>query len=115
MSYCRWSSDDWLCDVYVYLSTDDYYYIHVADKRVVYPEPLPAEPTNGDVLDELQRDQAVMMLYSRSPKVDIGLPFDGETFVLRTAKECVDCLTSLKDLGYNVPQYAIDRLLEEHK
>ena len=36
MSYCRWSSDDFQCDVYVYESVAGGFVTHVAANRVVF-------------------------------------------------------------------------------
>jgi len=40
MSYCRWSSDNWMSDVYVYESCFDKFVIHVAGRRRAIP-PIP--------------------------------------------------------------------------
>jgi hypothetical protein len=45
--------------------------------------------------------------------VSIGLSEDGKSFIEDTPKLCADRLIWLKSLGYNVPQDAIDALLEE--
>lgn len=34
MSYCRWSSDNWKCDLYCYEDANGYI-THVADNRIV--------------------------------------------------------------------------------
>jgi hypothetical protein len=43
MSYCRWSSNDFQCDVYVYEDVAGGWTTHVACNRVVYSEPLREE------------------------------------------------------------------------
>ena len=43
----------------------------------------------------------------------IGLPHDGQDFNCRTRKVTVKRLQGLRELGYRVPQHAIDRLNEE--
>lgn len=40
MSYCRFSSDNFKSDVYVYESVDDCFYTHVAGNRLILP-PFP--------------------------------------------------------------------------
>lgn len=40
MSYCRWSSDNWNCDVYVYESVYGGWQTHVAGRRRMFP-PIP--------------------------------------------------------------------------
>lgn len=40
MSYCRWSSMNWMCDVYVYEDVDGGWATHVAGRRRAIP-PIP--------------------------------------------------------------------------
>ena len=61
----------------------------------------------------LKRHQRISELFEKSPLVKIGLPYDGESFDYATPGECADKLEELRELGYNVPQYAIDALREE--
>lgn len=115
MSYCRWSSDDFQCDVYVYEDVSGGFTTHVASNRLVYAEPLPAHvPFDADNMDAwMERHGKVNAMADRADRVDIGLPHDGESFNDDTASECADRLESLRSLGYIVPQYAIDALRGE--
>ncbi len=119
MSYCRWSSDDFQCDVYVYESEDGYV-IHVASNRLFWLVPLP-KPYTGygdefDFEDWYQRHRTVRDLMD-SPDTHtiapIGLPHDGETFIEDDAEEAAARLVELQKLGYQVPDYAIEELREE--
>lgn len=114
MSYCRWSSDDYTCDVYVYES-DDGWTTHVAGVRVQWderrPAPIKFDPNN--LQPWLDRHSQVMDLLDEMPRQVIGLPHDGDTFVDETPGECAERLTSLARLGYNVPESAIAALQEE--
>ena len=62
MSYCRFSSDDYQCDVYCYASVSGYYVTHVASNRPVLdgtlPPAVPWEKDNADAW--LARHEAVM-------------------------------------------------------
>lgn len=113
MSYCRFSSDDFKCDVYCYES-DSGFITHVANNRICCNYTLPSVvPLDAEHLDEyVERQQIVMELVEKSDRVPIGLPYDGKTFSDATAAEAADRLQSLKDIGYCVPQYAIDALRE---
>ena len=115
MSYCRFSTDDFACDVYVYEDCGGGFTTHVAGNRVVPVEPLPAKvPFDKDHFAEwIARDRAVMAILERSPRTAIGLPHDGGSFNDPDAGACADRLESLKALGYNVPQFAIDALRQE--
>lgn len=128
MSYCRWSSDDFRCDVYVYESAHGGYQTHVAANRADYdgsnlPEkvelafPEGAEQKEKEQIAEkyLARHNAVLKLIDNCKRVDIGLSRDGESFNDPTPGACADRLDSLKQEGYIVPQYAIDALRAEQE
>ncbi len=117
MAYCRFSSDDFQCDVYCYEDVSGGWTTHVASKRVVFSEPLPAEvPFDEDHLQQwLERHQKIMNLLETATREPITLPHAGDTFNDPTAGAAADTLIALRMLGYNVPQYAIDTLLEEGK
>lgn len=115
MSYCRWSSDDFDCDVYVYEDTAGGWTTHVAGMRVsIDRSGLP--PEDADVVGSwIGRYQAVMDLVQFAGRQPIGLPHDGETFSDPTPGACADRLEELRALGYHVPQWAIDELRKEHE
>ncbi len=122
MSYCRWSDNDFQCDVYVYEDVKGGYTTHVASNRPVYTEPLPPRisldehKTCGDFVDRfLERNEKMKVLLNKAERKAIGLPHDGETFNDPTPEATADRLQSLKDMGYNVPDYAIESLREEAK
>lgn len=48
MSYCRWSSDDYQCDVYVYAHAGGWWQTNVASRRHEWDVPLPPEPRRED-------------------------------------------------------------------
>lgn len=115
MSYCRFSSDDHQCDVYVYESCLGGYMTHVAGNRLEFKEPLP-EPVPFDTHHQdawVQRAQKMNAMVQEADRVEINLPHAGETFNHATPGECADALEHLLSLGYNVPQYVIDALREE--
>lgn len=114
MSYCRFSSDIGKSDVYVYES--DYGWVtHVARNRIQTDEELPPIVMlyHENTQAFLDRVKKVSDILARGKRVGIGLPWDGTTFTDSTPKKCADRLIALKELGYHVPQHAIDALLEE--
>lgn len=143
MSYCRWSSMNWMCDVYVYESVEGGWTTHVAKVRRLFPPipdlPLLRLPSFGGTWDK----EARKMVYPRRlnalcarivfrlasfwhskvhllsleliPLHPIGLPNDGERFISDTAAECADLLEQLRATGYIVPDYAIAALRQEHQ
>jgi hypothetical protein len=115
MSYCRFSSDDFQCDVYVYEDCMGGWTTHVAGRRHVLKKPLPPPVDISDFKAWIRRDRKVRRILDRAKMVDIGLPHDGECFNDPTPGECADRLEELRVLGYRVPQYAIDQLRTEDK
>lgn len=116
MSYCRWSSDDFQCDVYVYEDVMGGFTTHVAGMRKTLlkdqiPELVPFDQNNIEVW--LGRENKVRELLEKIELKPIGLEHDGESFNDEDAESCAGRLIMLRDCGYNVPQYAIDALLEE--
>ena len=116
MSYCRWSNDDFHCDVYVY-EEETVFMIHVASSRYQFKEPIsaPVSPTKDGMNAWMARHRELSRMVGEADIVTIGLPHDGESFSFDTADECADELVRLKALGYNVPQYVIDQLREERE
>lgn len=111
MSYCRWSTDDFQCDLYVYADVDGGWSIHVAKTRPVYKEPLPpALPlTPENVMALYDRHRRVSELLKEADHVPIGLPHDGWSFDgCRDAT--VATLKKLRDLGYRFPLKIIDEI-----
>lgn len=116
MSYCRWSDDDFQCDVYCF-EADEGIIVHVAkNKRVLDCElPPPVEFVEANIDALMSRYKAVIEIVGRAKFEPIGKIFDGNSFVFNEAGEAADCLMLLRDEGYRVPQYAIDALVEEAK
>lgn len=113
MSYCRFSSDNFSCDAYVY----EYYYggwtINLAESRIVGDIPkVPSYLECG--IDEYMDAHKKQMEFIKTAKHEpIELPYSGETFNYGTAKECAEQLKYLVQIGYIIPKYAIDALMEE--
>ncbi|SRR5579883_547443 len=116
MSYCRFSSDDYQCDVYVYAHIAGYWTTHVASNRYAFQEPLPSQVSwvPGACNDDwFKRHEKVSQMVRKAKLVNIGLAHDGQTFDDPTPEACADRLEQLRAAGYVVPQSAIDRLREE--
>lgn len=110
MSYCRWVE----CDVYVYESTDGGWVTHVAGRRYAAGKPPPFDVSSPEAL-RASIDAQRKWFDDNEEVVDIGLPEDGESFLHGSPQECADNLRRLKNLGYDVPDYAIAALEEEQK
>lgn len=109
MSYCRFSSDNWKSDVYVYES-DEGYQIHVADNRIVGDAP-PLLDVFGAGFAARYREQ--MEFVNQAERVKINGVFDGADFTLATLAELRDKLRELTAAGYHVPEYVFETIAEE--
>lgn len=115
MSYCRWSDDDYQCDVYCYEDVLGGYTTHVAGSRAVLDVDLPpkVEYSTATSAAWWKRHEQQAIWIAQALRKPVGLPFDGETFNDPDAQSAADRLQWLKELGYNVPQRAIDALRNE--
>lgn len=113
MSFCRWSTDDYQCDLYVWEDADGGYAVAVASRRTVYDEPLPEPvPMTPDTLDEwLARWKRVHELPYHYE--DIDLPHVGTTFREPTGAAAAERVGMLRKLGYRCPDILEDRLRAE--
>lgn len=114
MSYCRFSTDDFQCDVYVYEASTGGYQVYVASNRTDLIEPLPPPITlAGGVRLWLERYAKVQDIRRRSPSRPIGLSRDGESFNPQAPGETAELLRSLRDEGYRIPAEVIEALRAE--
>jgi hypothetical protein len=121
MSYCRWSSDDWQCDVYVWADVDGGWRTEVAGRRWVFnelpaPVELPMPFTNEQFLRWYGREAQVQAMRDDDAHghwLDLPETEGGHSYRHDTPGECADNLERLRAVGLNVPQYAIDALREE--
>lgn len=117
MSYCRFSSENWDSDVYCYDAREGIV-IHVAACRFEADTPIPPVPP-VELWNSLAVDDVRLALARRQEWIDaarrvqIGLVYDGETFVEGGPEDAVDRLEELRAMGYRVPQAAIDFLRGE--
>ncbi len=117
MSYCRWSSDGWKSDVYTYAHVDGSWTTHVAGRRRIGLDTLPASPYM--FLGEYSSfawavcHQVYHKALDRLPFVEIDLPYVGETFKDASPQDCANTLRMLKGIGYYVPDGVIEELNNE--
>ena len=119
MSYCRWSSDNWMCDLYCYEDVSGGWTTHVAGRK---RETAPPDDRFGDFCDgkisaeefaELHKVQ--MDALEAIPLVEITLPHAGETFNDPTLADFRARLLMLRAAGYNFPDYVIEEIDAEMK
>ncbi len=94
MSYCRWSSDNFKCDLYCYEYVYGGYVTHVAGRRLINHTPL--------------EERDILLDYE-----DIKLPHAGEVFNDETLEDFLERLIYLRGLGYKFPDYVIEAVKQE--
>lgn len=107
MSYCRWSSMNWRCDIYAYEHVDGGWTIHTAARRIVSPIP---EEIEVDEPGWAERHMEIMNAVDNATYEDIDLPYAGVTFNEPTLREFKARLLELRGLGYVFPDYVIEAI-----
>jgi len=114
MSYCRWSSNNWDCDLYCYESNEGFV-THVAANRVVGEIPVVPHLLSQDP-DAWSKAHAAQMQFLDTGEWNvIGLASDGQTFVDDTLESFLERVKNLKVAGYHVPDFVIESIEEEIK
>lgn len=111
MSYCRFSSDNYKSDVYVYI-TDYGYCIELASGRIiaeVLPPPSRELPLQEWML--LHKERSLFLF--NAPREEIDLPHAGEKLFFSTLRILYDELLMLRTMGYRVPQSALDAIQKD--
>lgn len=122
MAYCRWSTDNFRCDLYCYESVGGYYATHVANMKWKegYPLDPPAECYKNGRYSRGE-DAEADRLYDETDRKNeqgrepIGGPHDGESFRDDTLEEFRDRLKYLRKCGYRFPKEVFDAIDEEIK
>ena len=120
MSYCRWSSMNWMCDLYCYEDVNGGWTTHVASSRRMR-EPRPNDDrtmmlmAKGRISPEQfgKRHEMTMADLERIPLEPIGLPYDGEEFNDATLEAFHSRLHMLRKAGYRFPDYVLEDVAEE--
>lgn len=114
MSWCRWSSLDWRCDLYVYESERGVEVDVAVRRRIIDPESLPAPIDPAVDIDAwAQRADEVHEIVRRADMIPIGLPHDGEYRTFDTLDEAADWIDELDRMGYVVPEGMTDQMRED--
>lgn len=114
MSFCRFSTNDFQCDLYCYEDCNGGFTTHIAKRRPIFTEPLPepVEFKEGKVAAWMVRHNKVMEMVMSCEFVTIDLPYSGQRFNDATVKEFCDRLIELRSIGYIFPFHIIDELSE---
>lgn len=116
MSYCRWSSNNFHCDLYCYECVDGTFTTHVATNRVVTPIiPHPAFSSWVTKFPKLWHCWYALHHWSvmHGVREPIGLPWDGETIKDDTPEDWKETLRMLRAAGYRFPDHVLASADEE--
>lgn len=109
MSYCRWSSADWSCDLYCYEGGHGYV-TSVASSRLQADTPCPAFRWDGTADDMLNSYNAQENWMAGAKHVPIGGPHDGADFLDPTLEAFRARLIMLREAGYSFPDEVLARV-----
>lgn len=115
MSYCRWSTDSFRCDLYAYECVDDTWTIHVRALRIPddAPRVLPFPRPGGDLQAWIDSKRALGRYMETCEFLPINGPHDGETFKEPDLESFLARLLYLRNVGYRFPDWVLDDVREE--
>ena len=118
MSYCRFSSLNWACDVYAYADLFGGYTIHLAGNRLIggVPTVPPLSAlASGSVSPEawLAAHRVAADFIETAPREPITLPHAGESFREGDLEAFEWRLRMLRELGYRFPESVLEAIAEE--
>jgi hypothetical protein len=131
MSYCRWSSDNWKCDLYCYEEVSGGFTTHVASNRIVgevpeasfallqknddlsVPEQVMRRLRNEAFKEWTEAQEKQSKFLDTCKHKPIGLPYDGESFNDPDLESFLKRLLHLREVGYKFPDYVLEEVKEE--
>ncbi len=117
MSLCRFSSDNYRCDVYIYESSTGGFAVHVAANRYVSEDPIPELQDDTLLSGDPERILAAFRTQEdwlkKARTERIGLLCDGQSYHEPDAETCLSRVLHLKGLGYTIPDFVIEALQAE--
>lgn len=123
MSYCRWSSMDYTCDLYVYEDAYNGYTTHVASRRRDWgpdgPPPSPYDMNGFALIEAGKTEEWITLKDAYHTALDavemapIGGPHDGESFRDDALEDLRDRLLDLRAKGYRFPDEVLATIDEE--
>lgn len=122
MSYCRFSSDDFRCDLYIYQDVRGGWTTHVAGSKVVGYIPRVGRFPNVKIWDnQTLRERVLVGIWQlrnrlqgwyleHAPRRDLSGPHAGDDFNDSTLKELRERVVALRSAGYRCPGYVLERI-----
>jgi hypothetical protein len=116
MSYCRFSTDNYRCDLYIYDDCAGGITTHVAGSRYVADTPIPEIPDGWHKLPpaEMQALWDMQGEWLKTARLEpINLPHAGASFYNLDADQTVERVKELRRLGYSFPDFVLTALEDE--
>lgn len=118
MSYCRWSSDNWRCDLYCYEDANGGWTTHVAGRKKLgwwVPSPSFRLLKLGKVGNWVWRVQYRLhrFTYGLMTYRDLRSPYAGQSFNDPTLEDFRARVQVLRDSGLRVPDHVFAAIEEE--
>lgn len=117
MSYCRFSSDNWKCQLYCYEDVSGGFTTHVASRK--HQGEAPVLDMDGLAHDRITPAEFQTQYDAQSKWLEttellaIGLKYDGMQFNDPDLESFLARLLHLRDVGYIFPDYVIASVREE--
>jgi hypothetical protein len=114
MSYCRWSSDSFRCDVYAYESVYGGFELHLASNRIPDDAPRVDDKLLYSDISKWCKQYNKLSKYMETCKhTKIDHEFSGASFTYDTLEELRDGFIKLREQGFNYPDYVLEDINEE--
>lgn len=116
MSYCRFSSDAFRCDVYAYGDVSGGYTIHVAARKRLVPDDFPdplatmVEMVDADPATAIARYNDLNAAMVAFPFVDLTAPSAGQTFHCADLEDFKAKMLDLRAEGLRFPDDVLDEI-----
>lgn len=111
--YCRFSSDDWRCDLWCYGDAETGWTTHVAGRRLAEVDAVHDDRRRAGPESDMMRRMRLALVYGAAELVPIGGAFDGQSFVDRTVAQFHHRLLMLRSAGYRFPDSVINAAVRE--
>jgi hypothetical protein len=112
MSYCRFSSDNHLCELYVYADCNGYFVTYVAGRRWIEPPPKLTRWDDPGFHASYEA-QSKWMKENEDKLQPIGIDLKENYFRDDTLEELKERLLWLRGLGFKFPDYVLTEIDEE--
>jgi len=116
VSYCRFSTDDYKCDIYLYEDAMGGWTTHVAGSRYVADTPIPTLPPGWWSLpvEEAMALNTAQMNWIKAARMEpIKLPSAGKSFRDGDLEQVIARLEGLRVEGFNFPDFVLTSLRED--